>query len=809
MADQDRPRHDDGEPPPEHPRGPGVDRSSGWPSDPRPSQSRGWLTGQSFGGYTLHESLGSGAFGEVYRASRDARQRQWAIKVLPSGVGLGEGVLHEALEHPNIVRVDDLGTFEDPAGQRRAYIAMELLGPDCTLASYVRRHRAAGACRPHDVLTLVIDACRGVAYAHDRGVQHYDLKPDNILVDVARAGRPIAKVADFGLAGLRLDAGWHHAGGSLAYQSPEQCTSPAGGLTFASDVYALGVTLFHLLSDQYPVPLGGTSTAEEAYRIKVTSPPRLELLGDAPPDLRRVIARALAPMPEDRYKNAGELADALEPVAQRLHPKAGGLAGELAAAGSPLAHRAARFARVRPRRSAFAVGLACSLLAAWLLASPVRVLGGAYGLESAVLSLLGPGARPMVSAAGGVFGPVRMVELPRDAADVADLAAHLELENVLAGVKPTWRSVHAAMIDAAAAAGARAVVLDIYFPTPAGEHDMALAAAIERANAKGMPVVVGSASWQVDDAGRPGMPETIWESGVRFGALSIDHAGERLFTPLAAGVPGERAIAGLALQAAVAAIRPQAQASASVLEADHPDAGGAPAVRVRWWTPASRPGERRWVGQPLILPATALTSVGDLGARFRHGRSPTWKIALHEPPRPGHEAIAQATLGLDHFLRAGAAERRELAAGRVLVVIDPEGDNPVGELAGERTLLGGHMHAAAIASLLSGQTTRWWGGGGAMAASALAAVCGACLGAVLVGRRGPGGRGVVGLAGGVGAGAALAVGISLAGMWAAAAWAGVVVSPTVVLLAAVLSVALAALSARGLLLGGAPRARAG
>lgn len=309
------------------------------------------------GPYRVLGLLGEGGMGRVYLARESHPPRDVALKVMR---GLSSHALARfrreiellaQLEHPGIGRLYAAG--EDMVGGLPLpWLALELIrGLD--LRTFVERERPDVAAR----LRLMIAICRAVQHAHERGVIHRDLKPGNILVDAT--GQP--KVVDFGVARLRDDEdGMTQAGqvvGTLPYMSPEQLTGRGDAVDARSDVYALGTIAYELVSGRLPHPRLTTSSLLEALDIvrREDPPPLRHLTPAARGDLDKVVMKALANDPEQRYASAGDLADDL----QRLIDHRPVLARR-----PTLAYRAGRFVR-RHRALSIAAGVVfLALLAA-------------------------------------------------------------------------------------------------------------------------------------------------------------------------------------------------------------------------------------------------------------------------------------------------------------------------------------------------------------------------------------------------------------------------------------------------------------
>jgi serine/threonine protein kinase len=259
------------------------------------------------GRYRLTARLGMGASSTVYRAHDELLGADVAVKVLRTG-GPGEGStgldvdLREeakaslALAHPHIVRT---WTYERDGGIE--LIVMELIqGQD--LGTWRRRFPERRV--PRGLALQIARQCAdALAYAHDRGVLHNDIKPGNILVDDAA----FARVCDFGLArSLRAEdsQGSQDTAGTIPYMSPERLRREQGD--GRSDVYSLGATLYAALTGR--PPFGGSTYAAIRGHLECDPPPHEAIA----PDLAAVIGRAMAKRPADRYASAHELRDALD-----------------------------------------------------------------------------------------------------------------------------------------------------------------------------------------------------------------------------------------------------------------------------------------------------------------------------------------------------------------------------------------------------------------------------------------------------------------------------------------------------------------
>ncbi len=270
------------------------------------------------GRYDVVRCLGQGGMAVVYEATQEQPRRSVAIKVIrPGGFSAGsrrrfevEAAALARLQHPGIAHIYEAGIAEvvyaAGAPVRQPFFAMELVRGE-SLSSYVHGEGLG----TEERLELFAGICAAIEHAHQKGVIHRDLKPANILV--TPGGQP--RVLDFGVArvtecDLQTTIGGAGARlvGTLPYMSPEQIDGKFDQLDTRSDVYALGVILYELLTGRLPYEVSQHPIAAAARIIAETAPAPLSAVDRAyRGDLDVIAAKALEKDPARRYQSAGEL----------------------------------------------------------------------------------------------------------------------------------------------------------------------------------------------------------------------------------------------------------------------------------------------------------------------------------------------------------------------------------------------------------------------------------------------------------------------------------------------------------------------
>src|SRR6202050_2107496 len=299
------------------------------------------LPGTHLGPYEIVTLLGVGGMGEVYRA-RDARLgRIVAIKILPAEFAadsdrLGrferEARSASALNHPNIVTIYDLGQ----EGSTH-YIAMELIE-----GKTLRELLAGGSLPIRRAIEIAAQVAEGLAKAHEAGIAHRDLKPDNLMI----TDDGFIKILDFGLAklvspsgeqsGEQTMSGWQTQPGTIVgtvqYMSPEQAAGAA--LDFRSDQFSFGLVLYEMVTGKRAFPRSTAAETLVAIMREQVEPIALQN-PDAPAPLCWAIERCLAKDPDKRYVSTRDLARELAALHDRFSEKPAARQAETRASNIP------------------------------------------------------------------------------------------------------------------------------------------------------------------------------------------------------------------------------------------------------------------------------------------------------------------------------------------------------------------------------------------------------------------------------------------------------------------------------------------
>ena len=271
------------------------------------------MTTETLGSYKLISRLGAGGMGEVWRAEDTRLLRPVAIKILSERIANDEEwkarFLREArtvaqMNHPNIATIYSIEQEGD-----KLFIAMELVEGE-SLGTIIAR----GPLPPREAVRIMTEVAEALAEAHEKGIVHRDVKPDNIIVS-----KRVVKVLDFGIAKqtnpTSIDSKTLTQGGMIVgtpyYMSPEQAFGRP--VDARSDIFSLGVVLYEMIAGRRP--FDGESVTETMMNIIMNEPPELTAFSPAVPrGLADVVKRALQKKQEARFQSAGELVKAMESI---------------------------------------------------------------------------------------------------------------------------------------------------------------------------------------------------------------------------------------------------------------------------------------------------------------------------------------------------------------------------------------------------------------------------------------------------------------------------------------------------------------
>ena len=288
------------------------------------------MIGQTVSHYKIIEKVGEGGMGEVYLAEDTKLKRQVALKFLPRQMTADPGAKERfereaqaaaALNHPNIVTIHEIGEHEGQVFIALEYVEGQTLKDLISVGTAPRgrpnlanRRRANTGVRPYPsplapcpsprFLKSPSQLASGLAAAHAKDIVHRDIKPQNILVD--KEGR--VKILDFGLAKLKGISSLTKESstlGTIHYMSPEQTMGK--DVDQRTDIWSLGVVLFEMLTGK--LPFNGDYDQAVIYSILNEEPKKAtEIRQDIPPEFDRILEKALAKEPEDRYQHVDDLA---------------------------------------------------------------------------------------------------------------------------------------------------------------------------------------------------------------------------------------------------------------------------------------------------------------------------------------------------------------------------------------------------------------------------------------------------------------------------------------------------------------------
>ena len=290
------------------------------------AQATALTNGQQLGSYLILKKLGAGGMGEVYLAKDLRLDRTVALKVLSPDVSADqrrmqrfrqEAKVASSLNQPNILTIYEFGEV-----QELTFLATEFIdGPTLRVYLHEKRHKLP------EILDIAIQVLAALDAAHEANIVHRDIKPENVMI---RRRDHVVKVLDFGLAKLTekrhsvLDSELEAVTafktapgiimGTINYMSPEQ----AQGQTVdeRTDIWSLGVMLFEMVTGL--MPFGGPTSSHTLVQIIEKDVPAFPKAADAPPELQRIIRKAMAKNPDERYQTAKDLAVDLKSLRKQL-----------------------------------------------------------------------------------------------------------------------------------------------------------------------------------------------------------------------------------------------------------------------------------------------------------------------------------------------------------------------------------------------------------------------------------------------------------------------------------------------------------
>lgn len=284
--------------------------------------------GQQFGSYVILDSLGVGGMGEVYLARDTRLDRTVALKVLSTDISQDkrrmqrfrqEAKVASSLNQPNILTVFEFGEVDG-----LTFLATEFVDGE-TLRALIRGKQL----KLPQILDISVQVLSALDAAHEARIVHRDIKPENVML---RRRDSVVKVLDFGLAKVtetRVSSGGHETDteaitefrtapgvimGTINYMSPEQ--AKAGDVDERTDIWSTGVMIYEMVTGV--LPFNGATTSHTIVQILEKDPKPLTKLARVPPELERIVAKAMAKKPDGRYQTAHEMLIELRSLQKRL-----------------------------------------------------------------------------------------------------------------------------------------------------------------------------------------------------------------------------------------------------------------------------------------------------------------------------------------------------------------------------------------------------------------------------------------------------------------------------------------------------------
>jgi len=298
--------------------------------DAEPEQ-RTLIKGQQFGSYVILDSLGVGGMGEVYLARDSRLDRTVALKVLSPDISRDqrrmqrfrqEAKVASSLNQPNILTVYEFGEVDG-----LTFIATEFIDGE-TLREYLHKKKLKLA----EILDITIQVLAALDAAHEARIVHRDIKPENVMI---RRRDRVVKVLDFGLAKVTekrasmLSVEESEAAtefktapgiimGTINYMSPEQ--AQAGQIDERTDIWSTGVMIYEMVAGK--MPFSGATSSHTIVQILEKDPPLLTRVAQVPAELERIVMKAMAKSPDERYQTAKDMLIDLRALRKRLDVEA-------------------------------------------------------------------------------------------------------------------------------------------------------------------------------------------------------------------------------------------------------------------------------------------------------------------------------------------------------------------------------------------------------------------------------------------------------------------------------------------------------
>lgn len=636
-----------------------------------------------FEGYQIISELSRGGQGIVYEAIQRSTKRRVAIKLLLAGVQANDEArrrfqreieLLAQLRHPHIVSIFAADVTRDG----RQYYVMDFVR-GVPLDKYVAS-RQLGL---HDVLVLFATICDAVQHAHGHGIIHRDLKPQNILVDLE--GQP--RVLDFGLArplALTGDAALSLSQavvGTVPYMAPEQAAGETSRVDARTDVYALGVTLYRVITNEFPYDVCG-SLHQVLHNIR-HAPPKRPYMNGRPVDAEAetILLKCLAKERSRRYQTAGELAADV-----RAYLAGQPIAARRDSARYILRKRADRWIHEHRLLAAMLLFLFSTVLGHMVFEPLANSVEISSRIDSMMVGLAETTHRQEEMRA------VRILAL-KDETPLRTLATEQGLMKFDPANLQSLRALHGRAFKRLAAIRPQAVVSDILFRT-GSDFDADLAAGIEALTREKIPVVLGVRRWWADEQGVPELSPALTPLA-RWGCAQLGGDNVPWQLPMILQRSHRDALPSLVLAGAAAFRHPRATATYVL------DAGGSRAIIRYHQTDSENPEARRWLSEWDEIQLTTVQRVF-AGSRLEkaEGVIPDDTVGINLFHLPREETLEAATLSYEAIFHEDPEKLRSALAGKLVLLADLRAGVDRHRYGEDRSAPGCHAHAVMIESIL-------------------------------------------------------------------------------------------------------------